>query len=88
MGDLLGRYAQIERVEKTTRLTERGELIKELALKTGLSEGFIRFRTKGMQTPQDLRFILSSMKNTKGVDDKHRFNIVMFQPKVTDVSPQ
>lgn len=76
--DLFKRYTLPERSKKT----ERGELVKEIAQYTGFTEGYIRFRTKGMQDPATLRFILSSMKNVpKAKDAKHAFNTVMFIPK-------
>ena len=57
---------------------ERKALLKELQDRTGYKIGHLLFRLKGMQTPRDLRFILSAMNAAKGDTDRHRFNIVMF----------
>lgn len=57
---------------------ERKALLKELSDRTGYKVGHLLYRLKGMQTPRDLRFILSSMNACKGENDRHRFNIVMF----------
>jgi len=57
---------------------ERKALLKELQDRTGYKIGHLLYRLKGMQTPRDLRFILSAMNAARGDDDRHRFNIVMF----------
>lgn len=78
LSDLLKGYT----VAPVSWKSERGELVKEIAQYTGFSEGYIRFRTKGMQTPADLRFVLSSMKTIRNAkDNKHKLNIVLFTPQ-------
>ena len=61
---------------------ERNQLLQELSDATGYPLGVIMRRTAGMQTPKDLRFILSAMKNVpKAKDARHAFNTVMWKPK-------
>ena len=55
---------------------ERKALLKELCDRTGYKIGHLVYRLRGMQTPRDLRFILSAMNAAKGDTDRHRFNIV------------
>lgn len=67
---------------------ERKALLQDLVNATGLPLWRILIKTKGMQTPEDLRFILSSMKNVpKAKDGAHAFNTVLFQPKNEDLLP-
>lgn len=81
MGELLnGRYAPLERVKKTASTNERRALLQELVDTTGYPLWKILKRTAGMQTPEDLRFILAAMKNVpKALDAKHAFNTVLYQ---------
>ena len=82
IGELSKRYAPLERVGNTTSRDERRALLQELVDQTGYTLGKILKRTTGMQTPEDLRFILAAMKNVKANDGAHAFNIVLFQPKI------
>lgn len=76
LGDLLKEYT----LPVVRQKDERKALLQELVDRTGYPLGRILARTAKMQTPKDLRFILSAMKATKGENDRHRFNIVMFTP--------
>lgn len=78
--DLLGNRRYILKGGKP--MNERNQLLGELSEKTGLSIGRILEKTAGMQTPADLRFILSAMKNVpKAKDALHAFFTVTYTPK-------
>lgn len=73
LSELIPEYRPQEQIKD-----ERKALLKELQERTGYQIGHLLYRLKGMQTPKDLRFILSAMNAAKGDTDRHRFNIVMF----------
>ena len=74
--------AQDRKVEQSAIKQERKALLKELVDRTGYPIGRLCDRLKGMQTPEDLRYILSAMKQCRNaVNDRHAFNTVLFVPK-------
>lgn len=78
--DLLGNYRLIK--QGGIPMDERRQLLGELEKATGLPLWKILKKTEGMQTPEDLRFILSAIKNVpKAKDAAHAFNTILFVPK-------
>lgn len=78
--DLFSNYRIIK--QGGVPMDERRQLLKELVDTTGLPLWKILKKTEGMQTPKDLRFILSAIKNVpKAKNPAHAFNTIMFVPK-------
>lgn len=80
--EAIGDILKNRKVATTASKIERKALLQELVNKTSYPIGHLFTRLKGMQTPEDLRYILSAMKQCRNaVNDRHAFNTVMFVPK-------
>ncbi len=80
MTDLLGNFRLVK--SGGIPMDERRQLLGELETATGLPLWKILKRTEGFQTPEDLRFILSAMKNVpKAKNAAHAFFTITYTPK-------